>query len=105
LLKEKTYFFVDEMQFIDERTLEHIIKANKDNTKHFYTYGLRNDFKGEMWPIINKVMNLCDSIIEICSECSICKKRKASFNKNLKQNAKENELGFHYAAACSQCFN
>jgi thymidine kinase len=105
LLENKTYFFIDECQFLDERTINHLATYNLEDNKYFETYGLRNNFQGEMWESTKRIFNLCDSLVEIPTDCEICKKRKASWNKNLKKDATEDEPGFHYIPVCAKCFN
>ena len=104
LLEKKSYFFIDEIQFVDIRTINHIIRFNREPDKHFFTYGLRNNFQGNMWEPIKLVFNHCDYIIEIETDCEICKTKKASWNKNLRKDAQDDEVGFHYIPVCAKCF-
>lgn len=91
---------IDEIQFVNPDFADILFSEAKN--KSIFCYGLRNDFKLNMWPIITKLINLADSVEEKESLCAKCHINKASFNVSLNPNGPEK--GFHYLGVCSQCY-
>lgn len=94
--------FVDEAQFIPEVVVK---LASKRKDQLFQFYGLRNDSNKKMWPSIKALMNFADEIIELPSICEICKTKKASFNKCLKEGINpQHAPGFDFIGVCGECY-
>lgn len=102
-LTKKKIFFIDETQFMPEGFVETIFKQRQPN-QEFHLYGLKNDYLGVMWEPIKYIMNVADEIVEIPTNCDICKTNKASFNKKTDSSKQGNQVGFHYIPVCWKCF-
>ena len=73
-------------------------------------YGLRTDFRRELFPASKRLLELADSIEEVKTTCTFCL-RKAVFNLKLRDNVPtlegpSVELGCEekYLPACSSCY-
>jgi thymidine kinase len=110
---------VDECQFLAPAVIDQFSQLAHACTYQPYgrkgipviCYGLRTDFRRELFPASRRLMELADSIEEVKTTCQFCE-RKALFN--LKYSAGQaTELGAvvdlgaeeKYVAACTACYN
>lgn len=103
---------VDEAQFMPVTAIErfHKIAHAQKYDVPVICYGLRTDFRLELFPAAKRLMELADTIEEIKTTCTDCD-RKAVFNLKLKDNlpvldGPTVELGFEetYVPVCASCY-
>jgi len=101
---------IDEAQFLTEAQ----VLSLREGTINFpYTvicYGLKTDFKGQLFPGAKALLESADSIIEIESSCKYCN-NKAIFNMKIINNmpvftGESIDCGGDekYTAVCSKCY-
>ena len=73
---------VDEVQFITPKQVEYLRKVSALLDIPVLCYGLRTKSDSTLWPSVNTLMALADSIEEIKTECAYCS-HKAIFSKLL----------------------
>ncbi len=73
---------VDEAQFLLPEFVDHLRDISRDQDIPVICYGLRTDFKTELFAGSKRLLELCDSIEEIKNTCHYCNK-KAIFNARL----------------------
>jgi thymidine kinase len=104
---------IDEAQFMPITAIErfHKIAHDIDCAVPVICYGLRTDFRLELFPAAKRLMELADTIEEIKTTCTDCD-RKAVFNLKLKDNhpvldGPTVELGFEetYLPVCASCYS
>jgi thymidine kinase len=103
---------VDEIQFF---TKEHVIQLAKIVDKlniPVICYGLRSDFKTNIFDSISTLMVYADEIEEIKTICSCCGKKKATFTAKIKNGiiiteGDQVEIGGNekYKPFCRKCYN
>lgn len=100
---------VEEVQFLTASHIEELWAVAKDYNIPVICYGLKVDFKTNLFPSTNRLLALADTIEEIKTICSFCVK-KATFN--MKFNEKGNpifygdsiETGYMYKPVCGNCY-
>jgi thymidine kinase len=109
-LKTISCLLVDEAQFLPIHAIEvlHAIAHGQDVP--VICYGLRTDFRLELFPAAKRLFELADTIEEIKTTCTDCD-RKAVFNLKLKDNhpmldGPTVEMGFEetYLPVCANCY-
>lgn len=112
-IKNVSCLLVDEAQFLPVPAIEalHAIAHRPENSVPVICYGLRTDFRLELFPAAKRLFELADTIEEIKTTCADCD-RKAVFNLKLKDNqpildGPSIELGFEetYIPVCANCYN
>ena len=101
---------VDEAQFLQCDVIEELRRITIQNEIPVICYGLRTDFKGELFPGSRRLFELCDSVEEVKTTCAFCNK-KAVFNLKfvggrVVREGPQIELGADekYLPACSGCY-
>lgn len=111
-LKNVSCILVDEAQFLPIAAIEalHKVAHNTQIETPVICYGLRTDFRLELFPAAKRLFELADTIEEIKTTCTDCD-RKAVFNLKLKDNqpildGPTVELGFEetYIPVCANCY-
>lgn len=103
--------FIDEVQFMTPEAIEQIIILCAHNNIQLFCYGLRTDFKGNLFPAIEVLMAHATHIEEIKSYCACCGKKKAIYNARLNEDGSIDRYGdvlqpgFNYKGYCFECFN
>lgn len=69
---------VDEIQFFTKKQIDTLWRISQNTT--VMCYGLRTDFKGELFEGSKRLLELCDEIREVHTLCHVCKSHKAKFN-------------------------
>jgi thymidine kinase len=109
-LKNISCLLVDEAQFLPIQAVEvlHAIAHSKDVP--VICYGLRSDFRLQLFPATKRLFELADTIEEIKTTCTDCE-RKAVFNLKLQNNQPELDgptidLGCEekYLPVCANCY-
>lgn len=109
LLEKADCVLVDECQFLDPSTITQLWAFSKEKNIPVICYGLRNDFRGELFPATKVLFSLADTIEEIKTECFFCRK-KATFNLQLDETNKpifsgdSVSIGYHYKPVCGSCY-
>ncbi|MGL5691252.1 MAG: metallophosphoesterase [Bacteroidales bacterium] len=103
--------FIDEVQFLHIETITEIIKlANKYDIQVF-AYGLRTDFKKEIFPAVSYLLAHATDIQEMKSYCSVCTSRKSIYNAKMDKfghivtSGPSISPGFNYDGVCSDCYD
>lgn len=108
--KEISCLLVDEAQFLTE---EHINQL-RILTKHFpiICYGLRTNYKTELFEGSKRLMEIADTIEEIKTTCHFCNKKaiinlKHCNGKIIKDGSNEIDIGSEekYLSSCWRCWN
>jgi len=103
---------VDEAQFMPITAIErfHAIAHNQSGGIPVICYGLRTDFRLQLFPAAQRLLELADTIEEIKTTCTDCD-RKAVFNLKLQNNqpvlhGPTIELGCEekYLPVCANCY-
>lgn len=104
---------VDEAQFLPVESIErlHAIAHHPHNAVPVICYGLRTDFRTQVFPAAKRLFELADTIEEIKTTCADCNK-KAVFNLKLVDgvptlDGPSVELGFEekYLPVCANCYS
>lgn len=82
LIENVMCILVDEAQFLAPVFVEHLRMVSRDRNIPVICYGLRTDFRTELFPGTKRLMELSDAIEEVKSTCNYCN-RKAIFNMRL----------------------
>lgn len=110
LLRGLQCILVDEAQFVSGSVIEQLRQVATDLNIPIICYGLRTDFRGQLFEGSKRLLELADSIEEVKTTCAYCN-RKAVFNLKL-QNGEPTlkgptvDLGTEekYLPACSSCY-
>lgn len=96
--------FVDEVQFLTANQIEDLAYIVDVHNIPVFCYGLRSDFKSELFEGSKRLFELADSITELKNICSCG--RKAIMNKRLIDSQEQFVLGDEkiYDAVCRVCF-
>lgn len=73
---------VDEAQFLTPIFIDHLRDISRDENIPVICYGLRTDFRTELFAGSRRLMEVCDTIEEVKNTCHYCN-RKAIFNMRL----------------------
>ncbi len=102
---------VDEAQFLSSDVIDHLRDLSVQRDIPVICYGLRTDFRREVFPGSRRLLELADAIEEVKSTCHYCNK-KAVFNMRLFNDAPvfhgpQLQLGADetYQAVCSRCYH
>ncbi len=102
---------VDEAQFLSANVIEQLRVITIKLNIPVICYGLRTDFRNELFSGSKRLMELADDISEIKTTCSYCN-RKGVFNLKLLENVPTLEgpvvdLGTEekYLPTCASCYN
>ncbi|MFY7930477.1 MAG: thymidine kinase [Oligoflexus sp.] len=102
---------VDEAQFLEPRMIEELRRVTQALDIPVICYGLRTDFRTQLFPGAKRLMELADTIEEVKTTCAFCN-RKAVFNLKLLGGTPTHEgptvdLGAEekYLPACSLCYD
>jgi thymidine kinase len=101
---------VDEAQFLDAAFIDHLKEIAVSSDIPVICYGLRTDFKTQLFEGSHRLLEVADSIEEVKTTCHYCN-RKAIFNLKLVGGkatlaGPKIELGAEelYLPACSKCY-
>ncbi|MDB5036558.1 MAG: thymidine kinase [Bacteriovoracaceae bacterium] len=101
---------VDEAQFLTPTFIEHLQQIARDFDIPVICYGLRTDFRTQLFAGSKRLLELADEIDEIKSTCQYCNK-KAIFNMKLVDgkaslDGPNIQLGAEesYVPACASCY-
>jgi len=78
-LKGLSCILVDESQFLTTRFIDHLRDIARDHDIPVICYGLRTDFRTNLFEGSKRLLELADNIEEIKNTCHFCN-RKAIFN-------------------------
>jgi thymidine kinase len=73
---------VDEAQFLEAAFVDHLRDITREHSIPVICYGLRTDFRTELFPGSKRLLELSDTIEEVKNTCHYCN-RKAIFNMRL----------------------
>lgn len=102
--------FVDEAQFLDKEQIDLLFEVSKLDDIPVICYGLKTDFRSELFPGSKRLLELADNIEELITICE-CGKR-ARFNARIvdgeyvlhgKQIAIDN-IDAKYKSLCGKCY-
>jgi thymidine kinase len=100
---------VDEAQFLSVEQVQSLWEITKARNVPVICYGLRSDFKTDLFPAVKRLLALADSIEEIKTVCHYCK-NKAIFNMQLDEHGHpifsgdSVSIGYHYLPVCGNCY-
>lgn len=81
-LRSLSCILVDEAQFLNPSFIDHLRDISRDMNIPVICYGLRTDFRTQLFPGSKRLLELSDSIEEIKNTCNYCN-RKSIFNMRL----------------------
>lgn len=82
MLETLSCILVDEAQFMHPAFIDHLRDISRDQGIPIICYGLRTDFKTQLFPGSRRLMELADTIEEIKNTCHYCNK-KSIYNMRL----------------------
>lgn len=101
---------VDEAQFLSTRLVNQLRRLTYDLNVPVICYGLRTDFRTQLFEGARRLMEIADSIEEVKTTCAFCTK-KAIFNMKLRDgrptlDGPSIDLGTEekYLPACQRCY-
>lgn len=110
ILETLSCILVDEAQFLSPTFIDHLRDISRDRGIPVICYGLRTDFKTQLFPGSKRLLELADTIEEIKNTCHYCNK-KSIFNMRLVNGKGVLEgpqilLGAEetYLSVCSGCY-
>lgn len=68
----KNVVFIDEVNFIQPEQVHHLWEASKELDIDVFAYGLKTNYKNELFEASKKLLILADTVEEIKSMCSYC---------------------------------
>lgn len=102
----------DESQFLHKKHVEQLRYIATYKSIPVICYGLKTDYKGELFPGSYRLLCLVDSIEEIKTTCAFCNKKSIMNLKFIdgvptKRGSNEPDLGFEekYLSACYKHYN
>ncbi len=101
---------VDEAQFIPSHVVDQMREISLEQDIPVICYGLRTDFRKNLFPGSRRLMELADSIEEIKTTCAFCNKKAVYNLKHVNGNATVEgpsvDLGAEekYFPACAGCY-
>ena len=97
--------FVDEAQFLTKDVVDALGKIVDDYDIPVFCYGLKTDFKSELFEGSKRLLEIADSITELKSICKCG--RKAIFNARLIDSEEQVVVGAEdiYETMCRKCYN
>lgn len=103
-LEDISAVFVDESQFLSPDVIDKLSDIVDNHNIPVFCYGLKSDFKSELFPGSKRLMELADSISELKSICACG--RKAIMNARLGDSQEQIVLGTEdqYITVCRKCF-
>ena len=109
-LKGVNCILVDEVQFMTKEQIKELWKIAKLKDKPVITYGLKTNFKGELFEGTKAVLELADELEELATICKCGK--KAKFNARLINGKYVHEgdvvaidgIDAQYEPLCGKCF-
>lgn len=111
ILKPLSCILVDEAQFLHPSFIDHLREISRDLNIPVICYGLRTDFRTQLFPGSKRLLELSDSIEEIKNTCHYCN-RKSIFNMRMINGKGVLEgpqilLGAEetYLSVCSGCYH
>ena len=109
-LEDLSCILVDEAQFLAPEFVDHLRAISRDHDIPVICYGLRTDFKTELFAGSKRLLELADALEEVKNTCHYCNK-KAIFNARLIGGVIVSEgpqvlLGAEetYLPVCSKCY-
>lgn len=110
LLTDISCLLVDEAQFLTPETVNRLRNITLELGIPIICYGLRSDFRTQLFPGSQRLLEVCDSVEEIKTSCACCN-RKAIFNLKLRNgvahvDGPKIDLGGDekYLPVCSGCY-
>lgn len=110
-LRDVMCLLVDEAQFLAAETIDHFADIARDFNIPVICYGLRTDFRTQLFTGSRRLMEIASSIEEVKNTCHYCAK-KAIFNLKLingvaTQEGESIQLGAEelYLPACAGCYH
>lgn len=97
--------FVDEAQFLKKDVVDELAKIVDTHDIPVFCYGLKTDFKSELFEGSKRLLEIADSITELKSICKCG--RKAIFNARLIDSEEQVVVGGEdiYETMCRKCYN
>ena len=109
LVEKVDVILVDEAQFLTSAHIEQLWLISIHTP--VICYGLKTDFRGELFPSSARLLALADKVEEIPTICCICKSKKARFNMRLVDgkatfSGEQIKVGdSEYKSVCKYCFD
>lgn len=96
--------FVDESQFLSPEVIDKLSDIVDNYDIPVFCYGLKSDFKSELFPGSKRLLEISDSITELKSICACG--RKAIINARIGESLEQVVLGGEdqYVTVCRKCF-
>jgi len=103
--------FLDEAQFCTKKQIEELREIATNKNIEVYSYGLKTNFKGELFEGSNALLCLADKLIELSSLCKCG--NKATFNMRINSEGFKLLSGIEidcgsedkYISVCHKCYS
>ena len=90
IISECDVILIDECQFLTKSQIDDLRKISLERDIDILCFGLRTDFKSNLFAASKRLFELADEIVEIKTICSVCGK-KAGFNAKV-SGSKESQI-------------
>lgn len=107
--------FVDEVQFLREEHIKQLWTLAHKHDMDVYCYGLKLDYKNELFPASKQLLILADTVEEIKSKCSYCSKKATTHLRYVNEKAVKSGESVHidtidvnnekYVSVCQDCWD
>ncbi len=107
---EYDYFFIDEAQFLDKKSIDKFTELADKYEKILNFYGLKTDYKSNLFEGSKRLIEIADKLVEIEYLCSCGKKAifnaRYDNNGNIIREGSQIILGKEdkYVALCRKCY-
>lgn len=102
--------FVDEVQFLTKEQINQLWRIAKNAEVRVFCYGLKTNFKNELFEASAQLLVVADKVEEIVSKCKYCDNKATTHNKISGSKSKSNEVGdiknskVIYESVCQECY-
>lgn len=111
------YIFVDEVQFLSKEQIKQLWFLAHKYEVDIYCYGLKLDYKNKLFPAVEQLLIMADTVEEIKSKCSYCSKKATTHLRyvngevckqgktiNIDYIEPEKEITEEYKSVCQDCW-
>lgn len=107
LQEDTTDIFIDEVQFFNPWVIRESLQLMVDRNIDVHVYGLDLDYRGQPWPMMEKLLPLADEVRKLKAKCQMCGK-EASKTTRLTAEEHPNQVligaSDHYEPRCNEHF-
>ena len=116
-LSKPDFIFVDEVQFLTKKQIQQLWYLAHKYEIDVYCYGLKLDYKNQLFPAAEELLIMADTVEEIKSKCCYCSKKATTHLRyvngevikqgetiNIDNISKNKEIVEEYKSVCQDCW-